>query len=354
MARFIKHDKSIVGQAPGFLKFTGSQKIDHSIIEVTDFDSEQIQECQIENVELLLEYKESSTLTWINIVGLHEVSIIERVGQIFEIDPLALEDVLNVGQRPKFEEYDRFSFISLKMLQLKEDLNIIQQEQLSLLFGENYLITFGEQPGDVFDNVRERLRKKRGKIRLRKSDYLSYALIDTIVDNYIYIIENFGDLIEKLESRLLSNYSKDIHGVIYKYKQEINYIRKVVMPVRECILAFSKSENGLVNKNTAPFLKDLLDHITHGTEVIEVYREILTDQLNLVNSNEANKLNEIIRILTIFSVIFIPLTFVAAIYGTNFQYFPELKYKYSYPLFWLVLLIIATTMYFYFKRKRWL
>lgn len=342
------------GQAPGSLIFVGEQKLDKTIIERIQYDEEHFSEKKYESVDELLADDIDKSTGWINVVGLHDVELIKRLGEHFKINPLVLEDILDTEQRPKYEEIDGHIFTVLKMLQKEPESEQVKIEQLSFVLGKDFLISFQEEPGDVFNPVRGRLRTPTTKIRTRNLGYLMFALEDTVVDNYIFIVESIGARIEDLEERVLIDTSQETLAQIKNFKRDINQLRKSIRPARECILLFDKTDSPYIDKYTEPFIDDLVDHVNIATEAVETYREMLSDQLHMYHSSVSHRLNEVIRVLTIFSVIFIPLTFLAGIYGTNFKHFPELDYKYSYPIFWLVLVSIGTAMIVYFKRKGWL
>lgn len=354
MARFVKKKHLTIGQTPGEIIFIGDKKMDSPTIKVFDYDMDQFVEKEISDINECFGFLGTKTVTWININGLHDTELIKQIGEGFSLHPLILEDIANTGQRPKMEEFDDYLFFVMKMMRYDSDLKKVVTEQLSLIIGANFLITFQEIPGDVFNHIRERIRKNRGRIRKSGPDYLGYSLIDTIIDNYLLIIERLGEEIEDVENVIIRSKDPMILNTINRYKREMNYLRKTVRPVKEFLLLFSKTESDLVEEGTYPFLKDLLDLSTQTVEIIDSYRDMLSDQLNIYNTQISNKLNEIMKVLTIFSAIFIPLTFIAGIYGTNFEYLPELKYKYSYFIFWGVLIIITLIMVRYFKRKNWL
>lgn len=354
MARFFKNREVNKGLAPGSLVFIGNRKLENTRIRLIDFDNTNLKEQELEDISQGTKYIETNTVTWINIDGLHDLEIINKVGKIFDLHPLLLEDILNTGQRPKMEEFDNCLFLVLKMLRYDDEKQIILSEQLSMIIGRTFLITFQERVGDVFEPVRERIRKKRGRIRASGIDYLAYALLDTVVDNYIYLISKLGEKIEDIEVGILEETSAKTLEKISNYKREMSYIRKSVRPTREYIAKLTRLESEFIREETNPFLNDLLDLITQATEAIDTYREMLSDQLNIYNSSISNKMNDIMKILTIFAAIFIPLTFIAGIYGTNFEYLPELHFKYSYFIFLGIMVTIAIGMLFFFKRKGWL
>ncbi|HCY85860.1 MAG TPA: magnesium and cobalt transport protein CorA, partial [Desulfobacteraceae bacterium] len=260
---------------------------------------------------------------------------------------------LNTGQRPKLDEFDDYNFVVLKMIRFDKDEDRILTEQLSIVFAEKFLLTFQEQPGDVFEPVRERIRRDRSRLRSAGTDYLAYALMDTIVDHYISTIELIGERIEDLEEDIFAGENQAVMEKIHRYKRDILLIGRSVRPAKEAISKLARLDNGLFCDATLLFVKDLQDHVNHACDAVETYRDLLTDQLNLYNSVLANKMNDVMKILTIFAAVFIPLTFIAGIYGTNFEYLPELKFRYSYYVFWAVLLVTAGCLLYYFKRKRW-
>ena len=353
MARFLKNQSESNGLAPGSFVFIGKQRMDVSRITVMDFNSETLQEKVIGNLKDLNSYIENENSTWINIDGIHDIDLIKECSKIFDIHPLHTEDILNTGQRPKIEDFDNGIFLTLKMLEFKEGTNIIRSEQVSFILKKNLLITFQEQSGDVFDPVRDRIRKMKGKIRILKADYLTYALIDTIIDNYLHITVILGDKIEELENQIIDNHSRSVVQMINTYKKEINYLNKVIRPVKEAVIKLNKLDNELLSDEIDFFLKDLLDLVYKTSDALDIYREMLSDFFDLYNSLMNNKTNDIFKFLTIFSTIFIPLTFIAGIYGTNFDYLPELHFKYSYFIMLSVMVLLASFMIYIFKKKKW-
>ena len=354
MARFFKKREESKGLAPGSLVFIGDQKVETVRLRVIDYDQTELKEDALRDIAEAAEFKRTKTVTWINIDGLHDLEVMRAIGTAFDLHPLTLEDILNTGQRPKLEEFDNCLFLVLKMLRYDQEKRIVISEQLSLVLGDTFLITFQEKPGDVFEPVRERIRKRKGRIRISGIDYLAYALLDTVVDNYIYVIERLGEQIEDIEEQILARPEPAVMENINTFKREINFLRKSIRPAREAIIQLSKLDSELINDQTMPFLKDLQDLITQAVEAIDTYRDMLSDQLNLYNSAISNRMNDVMKVLTIFAAIFIPLTFIAGIYGTNFDYLPELHFKYSYFIFWGVMIVVAVSMLAFFRRKGWL
>ena len=354
MARFFKKREEIKGLSPGSLVFIGNKKVENVRIRVIDYDGTQLKEDELKEIAEGAEFKRTNTVTWINVDGLHDLSLMKEIGDTFDLHPLLMEDILNTGQRPKIEEFHNCLFLVLKMLRYDKQKQMIISEQLSMVLGDNFLLTFQEQPGDVFEPVRERIRKQKARIRGSGIDYLAYALLDCVVENYVFIVERMGEQIEDIEEEVLTSAEPAVMEKINAFKREMNFLRKSVRPAREAIMQMSKLDSELIHDQTIPFLKDLQDLVTQAAEAIDTYRDILSDQLNLYNSAIGNRMNDIMKVLTIFAAIFIPLTFIAGIYGTNFEYLPELKFKYSYFIFWGVMLSVAVVMLIYFKKKKWL
>jgi len=354
MARFLKKKDKTVGEVPGEPVFIGVKKVDQATINIIDYNGTEISETSNVESEYLKTLKKTDTISWININGLHDIELIKEIAEIFNLHPVVTEDIANTAQRPKMEDHEEYIFITTKMLRFDENSTKILNEQVSIIFGKNFLITFQECPGDTFTPVRNRIRKKRGRIRDVGTDYLAYALMDSIIDKYLVITENIGEQIEELEDLVLNSTDSQIPYDIKTYKREMIFLKKTFKPTKEFILQLNNMESGLIKEKTFPFLKDLQDLSTQAVESVETYRDMLSDHLYLYNANVGNKLNEIIKVLTIFSVIFIPLTFVAGVYGTNFEYLPELKYRYSYFIFWGVLILIAAVMLKFFKNKKWM
>lgn len=353
MARFLKDKQNSKGAAPGSLIFIGQQKMENSRIRVTQYNTEYIKEGELKKLDKIGEYLSDDHVTWISIHGLQDTTLIAQIGEKFDISSLILEDILNTDERPKFIEDDTHLFVILKSLSFNPENCKFQIDQISLIVGENYLISIQETETDYFEDVSRRLNSGMGKIRSYSPDYLCYTLIDTIVDGYILNIEKMGSVIEEQEKRLLTS-DKQIIENIYHYKTELAYIRKNIRPVKELMTRFVTSDSDLINDRTYSYLRDLEGLVTQALEAIEIYYTMVSDQQNSYNANINNNVNDVMKVLTIFSAIFIPLTFIVGVYGMNFNYIPALKYHYSYFILWGIMVAIAIIMLFFFKRKKWL
>jgi magnesium transporter len=354
MARFIKDRKASKGQIPGSLILIGNQKMDRPIIRLMEYTKEHLVEKELSSIEEAIACKDSEKVSRINIFGIHDLDLMQRIGEIFDLHPLILEDILNTDQRPKYDDGDNNDAFILKMLKYDEQSRNISSEQLTLVLGKNFVLTLQEQVGDVFNPVRERIRNAKKNSRLFNCDYLAYALLDTVVDNYILITETIGREIESHEEKLFGDPDKSLVEEIYKLKTELSYLRKCVRPMKDLMRDLLKSENSFFDEAHLHFLRDLDDLITQATEAIELYSGMISDHLNMYSTNVNNRINEVMKVLTIFASTFIPLTFLAGIYGMNFKYFPELSFRYSYLIFWIVVICVVSGLVVYFKRKKWL
>jgi magnesium transporter len=354
VSRFMKRASKKIGLAPGTLVHVGEKKTEEVQITLIDYDATHFQEKVIEAVEESFPFKEEPTVTWINIDGLHEVGVIESLGKHFGLHPLILEDIVHTGQRPKMEDFEEYLFTVLNMLRYDQEDDQVKAEQVSLVVGPNYVLSFQERSGDVFNGVRERLRKGKGRIRKAGSDYLAYALLDAVVDEYFLILETIGEKIEVVEEELLANSTRETLQNIHDMKREMIFFRKQVWPLRELINGLSKGESSLIRESTGIYLRDIYDHTIQIIDTIESFRDMLSGMLDIYLSTISNKMNEVMKVLTIMATIFIPLTFLAGIYGMNFKYMPELEWRWGYFMVWGVMVVIVVSLVGYFKRKRWL
>ena len=352
MLRFMKKMSKKVGLPPGALVHVGDKKTEYVRIRVIDYDEENLEERELEKIEDCFSYKERSSITWINIDGLHEVDIIQRIGTHFGLHPLVLEDILNTGQRPKMDDYENYIFVISKMLFFDEEINQTRIQQFSLVLGPNYVISFQEKFGDVFNPIRERLRKAKGRIRKMGADYLMYALIDSIVDNYFIVLEKIAERTEELEEGVINNPSPEILQTIHNLKRELIILRKSVWPQREVVSGLERGESNLIQEKTIVFLKDLHDHTFQVIDTTEALRDIVSGMLEVYLSSISNRMNETMKLLTIIATIFIPLTFIAGVYGMNFKRMPELDWGWGYFIVLGVMFIVFVAMLIWFRRKR--
>ncbi len=341
------------GLPPGSLVHIGERKSGETKITVLDYDETSMQEMVAESIDACFVFKEKPSVTWINVDGL-QVDIIQRLGDCYGFHPLVLEDILNTDQRPKLEDYGDYVYIVLKMLHNEERPEILT-EQISLILGGNFVISFQEGiEGDVFDTVRSRIRTGKGRIRTMGADYLAYSLIDAIVDNYFVILEKVGERVEDLEDELIVNPSPKTLRAIHELKREMIFLRKAVWPLREVINTMGREETSMVKDSTRIYLRDVYDHTIQIIDSIETARDMLSGMLDIYLSSMSNRMNEIMKFLTIIGTIFIPLTFIAGVYGLNFEFMPELKWRWGYYGLWGVRAGIGIFMLLYFKRRKWL
>jgi magnesium transporter len=355
MPRFIKKASKKVGLPPGTLIHVGEKRAEQVRISIIDYDETQFQEKEAKTVEECFPFKDKPTVTWINIDGLHDVEIIEKIGKHFGLHSLLLEDILHTEQRPKMEDFEDYLFIVLKMLYYdQEEHEIIQAEQVSLILGANFVLSFQEREGDVFNVIRDRIRTGKGRIRKAGADYLAYSLVDAIVDNYFIILERLGEKIESIEEELVTNPTPETLQTIHHLKREMIFLRKSVWPLREVINVLERGESALIQESTGIYLRDLYDHTIQVIDSIETFRDMVSGMLDIYLSSISNKMNEVMKVLTIIATVFIPLTFIAGIYGMNFEYMPELGWRWGYPVVWLVIVAVIITMVFYFRKKKWI
>jgi magnesium transporter len=352
--RRIKRHSKKAGMAPGTLMHIGERKMETVRMTVIDYDADSFQEEQVSRIEECFAFKATPTVSWINVDGLHDLSIIEKVGNHFDVHPLVLEDILNTGQRPKYEDMEKNIYVVLKMLRYDDQSQTILSEQVSIVLASNYVISFQENIGDVFEPIRDRLRNAKGRIRKMSADYLAYTLIDAIVDNYYSILEKLGEKVELLEEELMEHPAEKNLKQIHDIKGELVFLRKSVWPLRELVNGMDHSESSFINETTGIYLRDVYDHTIQVIDTIESLRDMVSGMLDIYLSSISNRMNVVMKVLTMMATVFIPLTFVAGIYGMNFKYMPELQWKWGYFAVWAVMITISICMLIYFKRKKWL
>ncbi|MDH5443404.1 MAG: magnesium/cobalt transporter CorA [Hadesarchaea archaeon] len=354
MKKFTRKRSKKVGLPPGALVHVGEKREENVRITIIDYDKAQFQEKEAETVEECFPFKDKPTVTWINVDGVHQPEIVKQLGDCFGMHPLVLEDILNTDQRPKMEDFGNYIYIVLKMLYYDEKSNEMIIEQISLVLGSNFVISFQEKMGDVFNPIRERIKSDKGRVRKMGADYLAYALTDAIVDNYFTILEKIGEKVEFLEEELVAKPKPETLQAIHNLKRELIFLRKSVWPLREVISGLERGESSLIDASTKLYLRDVYDHTIQVIDTVETLRDMVSGMLDIYLSSISNKMNEVMKVLTIIATIFIPLTFIAGIYGMNFAFMPELGLPWSYPLILLVMVGVGILMLIYFRRKKWI
>ena len=337
------------------LVYTGDLKGGVIKIAVMDYDDQQIAEQELTTVDQCIPYRDKPTVTWVNVEGVHDARILEKLGECFGLHRLVMEDIMSTDQRPKTEDFGDYIYVVLKMLSPDPKNGAIVSEQISLILGSNFVLSFQEGiEGDVFSPIRERIRTGKGKIRKMGADYLAYALLDAIVDNYFIVLEKFGDKVDLAEDQLIAEPSESTAKMIYGLKRELLLLHRAIWPVRELAGALTRRETTLIRDSTVPYLRDVYDHVVQAIDTVEIFREILSEMIGIYLASVSNKLNAIMKVLTIIATIFMPLTFIAGVYGMNFKHMPELEWKYGYYFIWFIMASIGVGMYFYFRRKKWM
>ncbi|MFC2113295.1 magnesium/cobalt transporter CorA [Bacteroidota bacterium] len=353
MPRFIKRRSSSRGSQPGSLIHIGEKKQEKVRIRVMKYGSDDLVEKECSSLIEAFGFIDGNGIAWINIDGLHDPEIISEIGTRFSISLLVLEDFMNTDHRPKLEEDADQIYIITKLLSYNKEEEKIRSDQLSLIVGDNFVISLQETIGTHFESVRKRIRKSRNRSRIIHTDYLAYSLLDCMVDNYIEIIAEIGEHIEMLDNEVLNKPGRDTISKLHNFRTEMNFLRKTVNPLKDICHAFLRSDSSIIKEMTREYIKDLYDHVITSMEVIESYQLMIMDQMNLYNSGLSNKANEIMKTLTVFAALFIPLTFLAGIYGMNFEIIPELSWQLGYLFFWIVALLLAGGLLLYFRKRKW-
>jgi magnesium transporter len=354
MLRLLKRTSAKAGLPPGTLLHIGEEKTHDVNISIIDYDPGRVDERVRASIDDCIAFKERPSVTWINVNGIHDVSVIEAIGKAFNLHPLLLEDVMHTGQRAKMDDYETHLFVILQMVECREDHEEIEVEQISIVIGSGYVISFQEWEGDVFDTVRERIRNGKGRIRLMGSDYIAHALIDAVVDNYFLALERIGEVIEGLQDQVLTDPRPETLQDIQQAKRDMIFFRKSVWPLREAVGILGREDSPLITESVRPYLRDIYDHTIQVIDTIETFRDLISGTLDVYLSSVSNRMNEVMKVLTIIATIFIPLTFVVGIYGMNFKYMPELEWRWGYFVVWGIMVVVAVVMLIGFKRKKWL
>ncbi len=343
-----------IGLPPGSLFHTGEQKVETVRLTEFRYDEDNVIEESPDPHTGSLPVPRKKDVTWLNLDGLHDIPVIERIGHAYGLHPLLLEDVLSTGGRPKFEEYDDHLFIVLKMISFNDESRRIDAEQLSIVLGDSLVLSFQERVGDVLDWVRDRIRTGRGHVRKERADYLAYALIDAVVDSYFAVLEKLGEKIDELEEELIDDPDESTLHRIHELKREMIDLRRSIWPLRELVNSLIKSVSPLISQSTRIYLRDVYDHTIQIIDTIESYRDMVSGMLDIYLSTVSNRMNSVMKVLTIIATLFIPLTFFAGVYGMNFRYMPELELRWAYPAFWVLSIVVFVVMLIFFRRKKWL
>lgn len=342
------------GLPAGELVHVGEMHEATSSITLLDYDKDNLRVHQIDSIQDLLPFKSSESMSWVIIEGLADVELIQQLGEAFDIHPLVLEDIVSTHQRPKLDEFDDYLYLVLKRLEVASDSFVVTQEQVSLLLFDNMLFTFKEKRDDLFTPVITRLQTEKSRLRAQTTDYLAYVVLDTIVDGYFTVQDSLDQFSDDIEEKLLDQPGPELLTRIQKVKRELIFVRKSLSPLREMLAALERCESTLLSEKTHIYLRDVYDHTIRVIEAMDSYRDLITGMLEMYLSSVSNRLNEVMKLLTVFATIFIPLTFITGIYGMNFQNMPELKWPWAYPTLWLVFISIAVSLLIYFRKRKWL
>ena len=348
-----KKTSSKIGLPPGSIVYLGEKKVDKVTIKVAEYDEAGAETYEIKSVEEIDPFTDTPQVTWVSVCGLHETEFLKQVGEKFKIHPLVLEDILNTDTRPKIEITDDYLFIVMKLMIFNPEQKILETEQVSFILGKGFLFSFSERTDEIFNPVRDRITSQLGKIRKRGGDYLLYALMDIVVDNYFLALEKTEERIELLDDEVINNPDQSQIQSIYNLRNLLLTIRKSFWPSREIVNQLIKDDSDLLDESIEPYLRDLYDHTIHINETVEQQREITNSLMEIYLSMMSNKMNEVMKVLTVIATIFIPLTFIVGIYGMNFKYMPELDWPWAYFAVWGVMIAVVIAMVVYFRRKNW-
>jgi len=342
-----------IGQPPGSLIHIGEQKVEKTEITAIGYNEKQAVTFSVGNVEECLALKERFKVLWIDVAGLHETGVIEKIGELFGIDPLTLEDILHTGQRPKVEDFERYLYLTLQMLDFNQEHGEIGHEQLSIVVGPGWIITFQEIPGDMFDPVRQRIDSASSKLRKHEADFLAYTLVDAVVDHYFSTLEDIENRIDLLDADLVATFSQESFNALNALKRELIMFRKAVWPLREIIGSISRDDFAVVGDLVEHYFRDVYDHVILVIDTVEVFREIVTSMHETWLAGVNNRMNEIMKFLTMIATIFMPLSFIAGVYGMNFRNMPELNLWWGYYAVLGLMLLIVFGFLKYYRSRKW-
>ncbi len=344
-----------VGLPPGSVVFVGEERTGSAEFRVLEYGPGHLVETDQESVDEVLKYRDTTPVTWINVAGVHDESVIRTIGDHFEVHPLIQEDIVHTGQRPKLDPQENYIYLVVKMLYIDDERDgALRAEQVSLLVGERNLISFQEDPGDVFDPVRKRIRNGRGHVRDRGPDYLAYALLDVIVDHYFVVLEELGARTDDLEGEIVGEIAPDLQGSVHELRRDLIFMRRMTWPMRELLHQLERLDSPLWSPDNQPYVRDTYGHVVQVLDLVEALRETTSGLHDLHMTSISNRMNEIMKVLTIIGTIFIPLTFIAGIYGMNFEYMPELEWTWAYPTVWGLMVVVTGGLLLFFRRREWI
>jgi magnesium transporter len=353
MARILKKRSVKSGLPPGSLVYVGDKTAERATITIVEFGEGVFREKVVASIDGCVP-TDPSTVTWIDVDLVHQVDLVAGIGECFGLHPLIVEDILNTDQRPKMEDFGNYLYVVLRALTCNGDKCGLETEQVSLVLGRNYVISFQEKAGAVFGKVRDRIRAGKGRIGKSGADYLAYSLLDTVVDNYFIVLESIGERIEILEDALVTSPASSTLRGIHVLKRDLIFLRRSVWPLREVLNGLQREETALVSVSTRVYLRDVYDHTIHAIDTLETFRDMISGMIDIYLSSLSNRLNEVMKVLTMIATIFIPLTFIAGVYGMNFRHMPELEWPWGYPAVLTLMASVCVFMLFYFRRKKWL
>jgi magnesium transporter len=354
MSHFGKYRRKPAGTSPGTVMYVGEERTDPVVITQITYDASGITGPVEVTAADVRPAPPGSPITWYTIDGVHNTDVLRTIGESFQLHPLVVEDIANTAQRPKIEDFDRYIFIAMKMITFDRETKELVAEHVSMIVGQGFVLAFLEDEGDVFEPIRARIKAGKGKIRKLGADYLAYALMDTVIDNYFDVLEDIGEEIEQIEDEVVHAPSPRTLHNLHRLKRELIFLRRAVWPMREIANSLLRDESDLVSNETRVYLRDLYDHSVHVMDTVETLRDIVAGMLDVYLSSVSNKLNEVMKVLTVMSSVFIPLTFVAGVYGMNFQYMPELQWRYGYPAVMGGMAVAAAGLLFAFRRRGWM
>lgn len=354
MATVSKRRKKPAGSSPGSVVYVGVEKNTPVTVTRIRYSNDSYEAPRIVAPSDCRPDSSAGAVDWFTVDGVHNVEILKTLGANFGLHPLVVEDIGNTTQRPKLEGFDGYYFLAAKMITYDSRSSKLKSEHVSIVFGQGFLVLFLQDPGDLFAPIRQRLEAGKGRIRASGSDYLAYALVDAIVDYYFHVLEEIGERVERLEDEVVGNPSARTLRTIHDVKRELIALRRSIWPMREVVNAMIRDESPLISKDVKIYLRDLYDHTVHVIDSVETMRDIITGTLDVYLSSVSNRLNQVMKVLTVMSSIFIPLTFIVGVYGMNFQYMPELQWRWGYPAVWLFMIALTGVLLTLFKRKKWM